>query len=253
MEAQVDPTPTKRPGRGFVVSGIVIMAVAVVGVVVVTALLGGSLDLDGFERDVVPVGPSEVSVPGQLGFRVIEDMDDPRITMTVGVVLSPDTSTVRNAATCVITDPSGEEATVRPGSESDTFSSSDISGGVSPFIVAEDLPPGEYTARCELEGEPSDLAGGKDTEVTLGVARVVTAGEVFEFAKPAFGILAAVVVGGFIGLVGLILLIVGLVIGNRARKAPPGPTGGHPPPGPGQHWGGPPDPGPGNPWSAPPR
>lgn len=56
--------------------------------------------------------------------------------------------------------------------------------------------------------------------MTIEVGRVVTMGEVFDFAKPAFGIIAALVLGGFVGFVGLVLLVVGLVIGNRARRPP---------------------------------
>ena len=225
--------PAGRPGRGFVVSGIVLMVLAVAGAVLATLALGGSLDLDSFDRDVVLPQGSSAAVPGSLEFRVIEDIDSPERTMRVGVLLRPDTASVHNATSCTITDEFGVEVALRGGVESDTFASNRLPTDVRPFLVAKDLGPGDYTATCAVDpaadtGEPSGPSGEPSegeavpsgTEVTIEVGRVVTMGEVFDFAKPAFGIIAALVLGGFVGFVGLVLLVVGLVIGNRARRPP---------------------------------
>ncbi|MEZ5239845.1 MAG: hypothetical protein R2716_13160 [Microthrixaceae bacterium] len=203
--------PRRRPGRGFVVAGIALMALAVLGVVVVAALVGGSLDLDRLDRDVVTDGPARTDVPGSVGFRVLEDLGAAGSGMSVGVLVLPDRAEVRDAVECSVADSSGEEQDVRTGVASDSFVSPELDGRAAPLVVAVDLPPGSYEATCDTTGDtPGDIEAA--------VGRVVTAGEVFDFARPAFGLVAAIVLGGFLGLVGLILLVVGLVVGSRAQQ-----------------------------------
>ncbi len=197
------------------------MAVAVLATIVVIALLGGSVDLDGIDRDVVVTGASEADVPGEVGFKVIEDIGDPDATMNVGVVVDPLTGAVHNATRCRITDSEGDPVDLREGMGSDTYTSEREGESDRPLVVAERLRPGEYRAVCGFSDDPvggDGEPGVERTEVTFGVARVLTTDEVFALAKPVFGIVAAVVVGGFVGLVGLILMIVGLVIGNRSGR-----------------------------------
>lgn len=143
--------PAGRPGRGFVLSGVVLMVLAVAGAVLATLALGGSLDLDSFDRDVVLPQGSSAAVPGSLEFRVIEDIDSPERTMSVGVLLRPDTASVHDATSCTITDEFGAEVTLRDGVESDTFASNRLPTDVRPFLVAKDLGPGDYTATCAVD------------------------------------------------------------------------------------------------------
>ena len=56
------------------IAGMVLMALAVVGVVVAVAVFGGRLDLEGFNRDVAITGAADQEVPGSVGFRVIESL-----------------------------------------------------------------------------------------------------------------------------------------------------------------------------------
>ncbi len=203
----------KRPGRGLVVSGIVVMALAVLGVVIVFIVFAGRIDLNSMSRDVAIAGSAEHEVPGQLGFRVIESVSSDQDTMTVGVGVSTPSTEVE----CEVLTVRGEPVDLRRGTSGDTFLSSDIDADWTVAVVAEDLAPGEYSATCDVSGEPSSVGGERFT-----VGRVVTLSEVFDFAGPAFAVVAAIVLGGFVGLVGLILLIVGLVRGSRARRQPPG-------------------------------
>lgn len=211
--------------------GIAMMVVAVLGTIVAIALLGGSLDLDGLDREVVVTGSSEAIVPGEVDFKVIEDIDDPGATMNVGVVVDPLTGAVQNATRCRVTDAGEDEVELRTGVASDNYTSAREGAQDRPLVVAEDLRAGEYRARCEFSGEPVDMAGVEGRQVTFEVARVLTVDEVFAFARPAFGIVASVVVGGFVGLVGLILMIVGLVVGNRRNRSDAVPYGGGSPQG----------------------
>lgn len=216
------PTSAKSetPGRGFVITGIVTMVVAVLGVVIATTLLGGSVDLEGLSRDVVTEGASESEVPGRIGFRIIEDISsDEGDSMTVGVA----TGGPSGGLECRILDAGGDEVEVRAGSVNDSFVASGIRSDWEPVVVAEDLPAGEYVAACSAAGEPSGSTDDEGAEPGFKVGRVVTTDDMFDFLRPAFGILAAVAVGGVIGLIGLILMIVGLVVGNRSRREAAGP------------------------------
>lgn len=214
------PAQPKPPGRGFVITGIVMMVVAVLGVVVVTTLLGGSLDLEDLDRDVVVTGAAESKVPGRIGFRIIEDISPGEgDSMTVGVA----TSAPARALECRILDGATDEVELRSGSLNDSFVSAAIDSGWEPVVVAEGLPAGEYSAVCNRVGEPSGAANPSGAAPAFRVGRVVTTDDMFDFIRPAFGIVAAVAVGGLIGLIGLILMVVGLVIGNRARREPPMP------------------------------
>ncbi|MCB0952620.1 MAG: hypothetical protein KDB13_07875, partial [Microthrixaceae bacterium] len=101
----------------------------------------------------------------------------------------------------------------------------------SPFIVVEDLQPGEYSAVCEQTGEPSDTDGA-----TFTVGRVMSASDLLGLFTPVLGVFAAIAVGAVVGLVGLVLLVIGLVMNSRSRRGPPQPPGqqgfppgGHPP------------------------
>ena len=214
---------TPRAGKGFLVAGAVLMVLAVLGVGAVVAVFGSRLDLDEFARDVAINGDLESGVPGQLGFRIIESLSSDDDTMTVGVALS----TTSPDVDCVIVDVRGEEVAQRRGSAGDTFVSPDIDGSWTVSVVAEDLAPGEYSARCEVSGEPSAAAGDRFT-----VGRILASSEVFGLFGPLLAIGGAVVIGGVLGLIGLVLLIVGLVRRSRSGRrdaSPPGwPPGGPP-------------------------
>jgi hypothetical protein len=215
-----DPPKSGRSGRGFVITGIVMMVIAVLGAGTATVLFGGSVNVDDITRDVVVTGAAHSEVPGRIGFRIIEDLsaegDD---SMTVGVA----TDTATGRLDCQILDVTGDEVDVRPGSVNDSFVSATIEVDWEPVVVAEGLPAGEYSAVCASLGEPSGSATKGGTPPTFGVSRVVTVDDMFDFVRPVFAIFAAIALGGVIGLIGLILLIVGLVIGNRSRRGPPGP------------------------------
>lgn len=204
------------------------MALAALGTTVAAMVFGGRVDLDPFSRDVAVVGARESEVPGRVGFRVIESLSSGEDRMSVGVALSGDNPGVE----CEIRSVGGEPVALRRAGNGDTLVSPEVDTGWDVVVVARGLPPGEYSAACTAAGEPSAASGERFT-----VGRVVTMSEVFDFAGPAFGVLAGVVLGGLVGLVGLVLLVVGLVVGNRARRqqAQPPPWGGPPqgrPPGP---------------------
>jgi hypothetical protein len=228
-----DPGARSTPGRGFVIAGIVLMALGALGAIVAVAVFGGRVDLDAFDRDVAVVGARESEVPGRVGFRVIESLSSDEDRMSVGVALSGGSPEVD----CEIRTVGGAPVPVRRAGDGDTVVSPEVDGGWDLVVVARDLEPGEYTAVCTAGGEPSGTSGERFT-----VGRVLTVSEVFDFAGPAFGVLAGVVLGGLLGLLGLVLLVVGLVIGNRARRrqAQPPPWGGPPQWGGPSQWGGPP-------------
>jgi hypothetical protein len=198
------------------------MALAALGVTIAVVILGGQVDLDAFSRDVAITGSAESEVPGRVGFRVIESLSSEHEAMTVGVAVSGG----RTDVDCEIVSVEGEPVPVRRGGSGDTIVSPDVDTGWDVVVVARDLPPGEYSAACTAGGEPSGTSGDRFT-----VGRVVTVSEVFDFAGPAFGVLAAVVLGGLLGVLGLVLLVVGLVTGNRARRQQSQPPQWGPPPG----------------------
>jgi hypothetical protein len=203
-----------------VITGIVMMVIAVLGAGTATVLFGGSVNVDDITRDVVVTGAGDSEVPGRIGFRIIEDLsEDEDDSMTVGVA----TDTEAGGLDCQILDVTGGELDVRPGSVSDSFVSASIDVDWEPVVVAEGLPAGEYSAVCESVGEPSGSATTSGTQPRFRVSRVMTIDDMFDFVRPVFAIFAAVAVGGLIGLIGLILMIVGLVIGYRSRRGPPGP------------------------------
>lgn len=193
------------------------MATAVVGIVVVVAVFGSRIDLDEFSRDVAINGNIESAVPGQIGFRVIESLSSDDDTMTVGVALSSPSTELD----CEILDVRGNPLTVRRGSTNDTMLASDVSASWTVAIVAEDLAPGEYSAACDVAGEPSAVP---DAQFTVG--RLLTEDDVLGLAVPLLAVGGSIVLGGIVGLVGLVLLIVGLVRRNKAKK-PPAPTSGY--------------------------
>lgn len=212
------------------------MASAVVGIVLVVAVFGSRIDLDQFSRDVAVTGNYESAVPGQIGFKVIESLSSDDDTMTVGVALSSPST----ALDCEILDVRGEPLPVRRGSSNDTMLASDVGAAWTVAVVAEDLEPGEYSAACDVAGEPSSVP---DARFTVG--RLLTDDDVLGMVVPLLAMGAAIVLGGIVGLVGLILLIVGLVRRNKAKKSP-SPTTGFPPggqPSPGWPPPGPPPPG----------
>jgi hypothetical protein len=213
----------KQAGRGLVISGIVLMALSVLGVAVTVAVVGRGLDLNEFGRDVAINGQLDSDVPGQIGFRIIESLSSDEDSMSVGVAVSSASTDID----CEIVDVRADPVPLRRGSSTDTFVSPDINSSWTVAVVAEDLEPGEYSARCEVSGEPSAAGSPQFT-----VGRILTTSEVFDLFGPAIGILVAIVLGGLLGLVGLILLIVGLVRRSRAKKSPP--SQGHPQPGPPQ-------------------
>lgn len=211
----------RQPGRGFLITGMVLMALSFLGVGATVAILGPRVDLNDFSRDVAINGQLESGVPGQIGFRIIESLSSDDDTMTVGVAVSSSSTAIE----CEVVDVQGNPTDVRRGSSADTFVSADVDTSWTVVVVAEDLDPGEYSARCDLGGEPSEAAGSRFT-----VGRILTTSEVFDLFGPALGVLVAVVVGGLAALTGLILLIVGVVRRNKANKQPPagGPPGAWP-------------------------
>ncbi|MCP4436963.1 MAG: hypothetical protein GY812_15895 [Actinomycetia bacterium] len=204
--------PARPPGWGFVVSGIVLMVMGVVAAVVTVAVFGPRIDVDGFTRDVVITGNAESAVPGRVGFRVIESLSSEGDTMTVGVAVS----NASTAIECTVVNVQGDPVDLRRGSSTDTVVNPQVDTSWTVAVVAADLAPGDYSAVCDAAGEPSATRGAEFTPT-----RVVTTTEVFEFAGPAFAILGAIVVGGLLGLLGLILLVVGLVKRSKARRPPP--------------------------------
>ncbi len=228
----VPPTPPGPPrkGRGFVVAGGVLLGLSIIGVAISILVLGRSFDPDSLTRDVVASGPVTADVPGRVGFRVIEDLSAPDEAMSVGVALEPETAGVYNATTCSFLAADGTEVVTRNGGDLETFLAPEFDSDTTPFVVADDLEPGDYSVECSTSGEPSAA-----TEARFTVGRVVSASELFGIVGPVLWIVVAVGVGAVVGLVGLVLLVVGLVQNNKARRGPPGPAGPpmHQPPPPG--------------------
>ena len=226
---QLEPPPPK--GRGLIVAGGITLGIAILASFVSTLILGRSFDPDRLTRDVVLNGAADSELPGQVGFRVIEDLSSDDDLMSVGLVLDPDTGALRNSTTCRVLTVDGEEVPSRSGSDLYTFLDPELGSDSSPFIVVEDLQPGEYSAVCEQTGEPSDTDGA-----TFTVGRVMSASDLLGLFTPVLGVFAAIAVGAVVGLVGLVLLVIGLVMNSRSRRGPPQPPGqqgfppgGHPP------------------------
>lgn len=198
----------------MVIAGSVMVGVAVLGVLVTVSLLGRNLDPDELTRDVVFEDGRSSAIPGEVDFRVIEDLTAPESTMDVGIALEPYTADTYNSAICTFTTSEGAEVDDRPAGSMETFLSSDFSADDSPFFVADNLTPGGYTVSCDVGGEPSAVS---DAEFSVG--RVVSPSELLGVVGPVLWIFASVILGGIVGVIGVVLLVIGLVRQSRARQA----------------------------------
>lgn len=208
----------RRPGRGLVIAGSVLIVLAVAGGVVGGAIALGRLDLGALERDVVVDGPAVVVVPNRISFEVQEPLDDDAdAEMSVGVAVARRGGPV---PTCTLSTEGGEPLGGQP-----VFDTQLIESPSSRFevVTAARVSPGSFVAECTTPGEPS----GVDAEFTVG--RVLGREDVDSMIGPVLAALAVGAAGALMLVLGVILLVVGIV---RGRRQHPGPPWG----GPGQPW-----------------
>ncbi len=184
-------------------------------------MFASQIDVAGLQRDVTRVDATDRLVPGSIEFRVPND-GETGSTMRVGVALSSD---VTPAPTCEITTEDGEPVESRlPGVDDELLDLSGRFGDFTPVLVAT-LEQGRYEASCGAEGEPSTVSG-----VSFTVGRVFGTEDVSAVFGGLVGSVGGVLVSALMFILGLVLLIVGLVQRQRAKRStadvgPYGPTG----------------------------
>ena len=220
-----------------------LLVVAVLGGFIGSALTLGRVDVSEYQRDVVITGPESVAVPGRMEFSVDEPL--PGTThpdMTVGVA---STSVALPRPDCVVSTAAGETVALSSPEFASTLYRDD--GDRFTVVASARLSPGDYVVECRVPGEPSQnrSAGVFTVGRTFGPDEF---GSLFGPFLWFFGILG---LAGFLFVLGVVLLIVGLVLRSRSRRPPalpgglPGPWGQPVPWGPPQApWGQPVPPGP---------
>jgi hypothetical protein len=204
-------------------AGSVLLALSVLGGLIGVGVVVNALDIRDLDRDVVIEGARTRPVPGTLEFSVAERLDPSADdTMAVGVGVSidrgPDSGARREAPRvprCSVAQADGSETPLL-GVPFDA----ELLHGDPDFEVVGSvrLAPGDYAATCEWPGEPSSAP-----DATFTVGRTLDADDGGGFVGPVLGLLAVVVVGGLLFVLGLILLIVGLVQRGRSRRPPSAP------------------------------
>ena len=196
------------------------IAVAVLGGMIGSGILGSDVGFGDLEREVAIDGASDRVVPGEIEFSVLEPLDDATPEMTVGLALSSDETP---APTCTIEDSGGDAVPVSAASLNEALL--DLEGRYGEYTVVSTarLEPGEYRASCEVAGEPSASSG-----VSFTVGRVFGVADVGEMFGPLLGLLALWGVAGLVFIVGMVLLIVGLVQRSKSKR-PPSVVGQYPP------------------------
>lgn len=216
----VDPRGVPTRGRRFVVTGAILIAVAVLGGMSVFAFVAGRIDIGYFERDVVVDGARTAEVPGELRFSVDRRLGGPDSeTMSVAVAVDHRSATMPH---CTMTTADGEpvDLGVVPYGDALLHENSSYS-----LVSVADLRPGDYVASCRWPGEPSDARSV--TRFTVG--RTLGNDDMRTLVGPLLGLLAGAAVAATVFIVGLILLIIGLVRTSRDRRGPSEPGPGRPP------------------------
>lgn len=221
------------------IAGSIMVAVAIVGGLLGSVLSTRGVDLNDVQRDVVVEGSSEVLVPGEIRFRVVEPLGDSSGDqgMTVGIALDG-----TSAPECSIhalgagsgSDPGDESGETGEERVERARVGEELVDGRTHYRVrwTARLDPGTYVARCGEEGER-----GVDANFTVG--RVIGYDDVSTILGPMLRMLLVGLIAGVTFLIGVILLIVGLVQKSRSRRTPTYPgyppsgyaPGGNPPPG----------------------
>lgn len=184
--------PPTRRGRGLVIAGGVMIALAIIGVVV-TLLLGVG--------GVAGAAASLQRVPAASGGTV--RIDEPG---TYAVFVEGATGTALTAADLEVTGPDGQSRPVTPAGGV-TYELEGVDGAQVGTVLldvagAYRIEPVATARGGGLAIAPEGLVGG----LVGGILLLV------------LGILGCVLVG----IVGIVLLIVGLVRRSRSRQAPPG-------------------------------
>ncbi len=221
------PSPQPTKGRGLLIWGSVLMALAVFGGALVLSIVGRGIDLNDFTRDVVIDGSQDRLVPGEIEFEVLEPLGDSSSSgeMNVGVAI-PTGATPEPE--CTITSTDSSTVLSSPARTDDVLAASGNANTDTVIAVAH-LEPGTYTAECMMPGEPSVASG-----VSFTVGRVLRPQEFLDEFGSIVGAMAVIGIAGLVFVVGLVLLIVGFVVRSKARRAPlqpPYPGFPYPPPG----------------------
>ncbi len=216
----VDPSGVPTRGRRFVVTGAILIAVAVLGGMSVFAFVAGRIDIGDFERDVVVDGARTAKVPGELRFSVDRRLGGADSeAMSVAVAVDHRSATLPH---CTMTTADGEpvDLGVVPYGSALLHENSSYS-----LVSVADLRPGDYVASCRWPGEPSDARSA--TRFTVG--RTLGNDDMRTLVGPLLGLLAVAAVAATMFIVGLVVLIIGLVRTSRDRRGPSEPGPGWPP------------------------
>lgn len=231
------PAP-ESGGRGLIIAGSVLLAVAMVVGIVGFVLTVGRIDVTEFQRDIVAEDGTDTEIPGAIEFRVFEPLgenDDGTgaADLRVGIGVS---SGVELDADCTLFDESDERIPLLTPKQNDAF----WRDNPEKFSVvgSAKLAPGAYTAECTdgsategstTEGsttEGSDGAGrsgGSETpaDARFTVGRVAGPEDYATVFTPALWFVFVAAICGLTFLIGLALLVFGLSKRASARRAGP--------------------------------
>ena len=220
------------------------MAVSVLVGVVGTALTVGRIDFSEFDRDIVFKGDPVAQVPGEVSFSVDDPLDmSTDGSMTVGVAIRSSSPSAPKPTCSVATAAGGDVPLSSNLFDTELYRDDGVDFTV---VGSARLRPSDYVASCSYPGEPSAAPGG----TTFTAGRTFGSDEFDDTFGPILGFFGVLGLGGFMFVLGVVLLIVGLVMRSRSNRPPTVPFGGQP-------YGGPPPAGPVHPapppgWQPPP-
>ena len=214
--------PASRRGRGWIITGSLLIAVSVLVGVVGTGLTVGRIDFSEFDRDIVFKGDPVAQVPGELSFSVDDALDTTTDgSMTVGIAIRSSSPTAPRP-TCTLATVAGGDVPLSSNLFDTELYRDD---GVDFDVVGSArLKPSDYVASCDFPGEPSAAPGG----TTFTAGRTLGSDEFDDTFGPILGFFGVLALGGFMFVLGVVLLIVGLVMRSRSNRPPAGPYGGQP-------------------------
>jgi len=193
-----------EPGHRMVVTGSVLLLLAVIVGVLGAGFVIRQFDVGRFERDVAIEGRSTVDVPGEITFDVVKSIRDSEPdVMSVGIA----SSGTGIMPVCLLTESSGQTVELRTARGNEVFLK-DPNANVEILSTAR-LGSGTYTAACQ--------PGGR-TNRQFTVGRVLAEDDVRGMAGPVLWFLGLVLVAGGLFFGGGITLVVGMVRRSRHRR-----------------------------------
>ncbi len=201
---------------------------SILGGILGSALLGSNVGFADFDREVAIDGATDRVVPGRIEFSVLEPLESSVAPeMTVGLAVS---STEGTEPTCTIEQVGGDAVALSPATLNEALLDMQSRYGDYTVISTAQLAPGDYEARCDVDGEPSASSG---TSFTVG--RVFGMQDFSRLFGSIAGLFALWAVAALVFIIGTVLLIVGLVQRSRSKR----PSQGLGPQGPGPYPNGP--------------